>query len=114
MPAKAVAFMPHVRPAWVLNSRLHTRREVVTLWQMPPSQLRVRRATAPATEQPFRGSGALRQWTLTQADLTLRRPAGPSRRVGYIVFVAILRDAALRAAPQDEVICGSLFNERRH
>jgi hypothetical protein len=41
---------------------------------------------------------------LIQPNLTLRRPEGPSRRVGYTVVVAILRDAALRAAPQDEVV----------
>jgi hypothetical protein len=55
-------------------------------------------------------------WTLLAADivpnLTLRRPAGavsiargnPRAVVGYTIVVAILRDAALRAAPQDEVV----------
>jgi hypothetical protein len=30
---------------------------------------------------------------------------------GYTIDVAILRDAALRAAPQDEVVCESTFYE---
>jgi hypothetical protein len=49
---------------------------------------------------------------LIELNLTLRRPAGPSRRVGYIAMSLTLRDAALRAAPQGEVVCGSPFNER--
>src|ERR1700704_3243269 len=52
---------------------------------------------------------------LIRPHLTLRRPAGPSRRVGYTIVVAHHsagvtprdRDAALRAAPQDEVVCES-------
>jgi hypothetical protein len=47
--------------------------------------------------------------TTTRPILDTRRREAPSRRVGYTTFVAILRDAALRAAPQDEVVCESAF-----
>jgi hypothetical protein len=51
---------------------------------------------------------------LMQPNLTLRRREAPSRRVGYTTFVAILRDAALRAAPQDEAVCESAFYKSRY
>jgi len=51
---------------------------------------------------------------LIRPTLILRRREAPSRRMGYTIFVAILRDAALRAAPQDEVVCESTFYESEY
>jgi len=48
---------------------------------------------------------------LIHPNLTLRRRVAPSRRVGHTDVVAILRDAVLRTAPQDEVIGEAAVDE---
>jgi hypothetical protein len=48
-------------------------------------------------------AGSIRKPSDTPLPHPEERPQAASRRVGHTVSVAILRDAALRAAPQDEV-----------
>src|SRR5262249_42729011 len=89
-------------PAWLC---------VMSMMRTPDNALSMAALLLPAAVHASRKAADDHPYTARPHPEEARRAVSKG---SYTACVAILRDAALRAAPQDEVICESLFNESEY